>query len=148
MRQTDVKIRDLIRGKRTVRGMARNVRQGRRANMKRIIVFPFLGIIQKEMIHKKVIVRNIPIDAIGTGIFHILFWGIRKNGSDASRTVLNDTEEVNVMRTASALTTNLKLVAVPSGGPVLRIFIDLRQEKMMKEPNMSRNGRVETAVCL
>ena len=132
MRKLRIQIGNLIRSERTVRRVARNIRQSSGPYVKWIIVLPFLGVIKEKMIHEEVIVSNVPINTIGRRVLYVVVvWSIGKNSPNASRTVLNNAEEVNVVGATGALTTNLELMTVPCGCPVLRIFVDLRQEEMM-----------------
>ena len=148
MRKLRIQIGNLIRSERTVGRVARNIRQSSGPYVKWIIVLPFLGVIKEKMIHKLVIISNVPINAVGRRVLNILFWSIGKNSTNTSRTVLNDAEEVDVMWASGSLSTDLELMTVPGGRPVLGIFVDLRQKEMMKKPDMSRNGWVEIAVGL
>lgn len=112
---------------------------------KRVVIGPILRVLRKEVSHEGGVVSNGPVDPICVGIVERLH---RRFGSvlHPARTVLQHAKEIHVARRPGALATNLQLMRVPGGGPILCINIDGGEEEVVKQPDVSGDKGIQAMV--
>jgi hypothetical protein len=142
-----VKIYDLFRGEWAVGRITGNVGEILDPGSKGVVFCPLLGILHEMVVHESWVIGDVPIDTVCGRILEVLVGHISK-ALKTPGTILDHAEEEDVARGSGALTTDLKVVRVPSLRPLLCVLIDTVEEEVMQKPDVCGNRRVEAMVDL
>lgn len=141
-----LQMRKLLGCQRTIRRLAWDVRELCRADAKGILDGDLVRIVGEKVVHEAFVLCNLPVYAVGSEILDVLF--LRQYMVEAARSILKEAEEIHFPGTLITGTANLHDVVVPRVCKLEGIFINGREEEIVKQPDVRGKTGIETTVGL